>query len=128
MAKQQASENCTCQINEVEAAVCSDARHIVQAVHNDSQHTVGPAAALVHFGLCNRAVALAQLHDLQHVLCAGHLNLQECMLSMTKRSVIQLLQRFMTKTNLDIADWLSRCDKWLAWHTKLIGTLSVADN
>ncbi len=54
----------------------SDACHIVEAIHNDSQYTVGAAAALVHLGLCNRPVALPNLHDVQHILSASNFDLR----------------------------------------------------
>ena len=53
-----------------------DACHIVEAIHNDSQYTVGAAAALVHLGLCNRPVALPNLHDVQHILSASNFDLR----------------------------------------------------
>ena len=56
--------------------MCPDASHIVEAVHNDSQDTVGAAAALVHLGLCNRPVALPNLHDIQHILGASNFDLR----------------------------------------------------
>ena len=74
--RQTQTQTHTCQVNEVEAAMCPDASHIVQAIHNHGQHAVGAAAPLVHLGLSNRAVALTQLHHFQHILCACHLDLQ----------------------------------------------------
>lgn len=53
----------------------SDASHVVEAVHNDSQYTVGTAAALIHLGLCNRPVTLPNLHDVQHILGASNFDL-----------------------------------------------------
>ena len=56
--------------------MCPDTSHIVQAIHNDSQYTVGAAAALVHLGLCNRPVALPNVHDIQHILGASNFDLR----------------------------------------------------
>ena len=66
----------TCQINQMEAAVGASARDMAVAINDDRQHRVGPAAALVHLGLSHCAVALSELHDAQHILCAGHLHLR----------------------------------------------------
>jgi len=56
--------------------MCPDASHIVEAVHDDSQYTVGAAAALIHLGFCNRPVALPNLHNIQHILSASNFDLR----------------------------------------------------
>ena len=53
-----------------------DASHIVQPVYNDGQNAVGAATALIHFGLSYRSVALADVHDIQHILGASYLDLR----------------------------------------------------
>ena len=73
---EQLSTKLACKINEVQAAVRPDACHMAEPIHNDSQHTVGPTAALVHLGLGHGPVTLPNLHDIQDVLCAGHSDLQ----------------------------------------------------
>lgn len=48
----------------MQAAMRPDACHIVEPIHNDGQYAVGATAALIHFGLCNRPIALPYLHDI----------------------------------------------------------------
>ncbi len=63
------------EVDEVQAAVRAQAGHVVDAVHDDGEHRVAAAAARVHLGLCDRAVARAQRHHRQHLLAARHRHL-----------------------------------------------------
>lgn len=65
----------TCQINEVQAAMCTLAGDVADAIHDHRQHRVRAAAALVHFGLRHRSVSCADLHHFQHLLPAAHIHL-----------------------------------------------------
>ena len=67
----------TRQVDEVEAAVAALMGGMGDPIHDDGEHAVAAAAALVHLGLCHRAVAGPQGHHFQHVLCAVHRVLQQ---------------------------------------------------
>ena len=86
----------TCQVNEVKAAMRSYASHIVEAIHNDSQDAVRSATPLIHLGLSNRPVALPYLHNIQHILRASYLDLQQAhvLLSLDAFSGLQQQQKF----------------------------------
>ena len=66
----------TGKVDEVEAAVGALAGDVGDAVHDDGEHGVGAAAALIHLGLGHRPVARADLHHLQHFFSTPHIHLR----------------------------------------------------
>ena len=48
---------------------------MVDAIHNDGQHTVTATRPFVHLGFCDSSVTPTDGHDLQDVLCTAHWDL-----------------------------------------------------